>query len=67
MSYVVASGGSKYIQIELANGVSVKFKAKIAHMGEKYIISIPSAYHDNVDKRNWQGKYVNVDLAEDEE
>ena len=44
----------------------VKFKAKISEMGDKYIIIIPTAYHDDIDKKNWKRKFLYVDIAEQE-
>ena len=44
----------------------VKFKAKISEMGDKYIIIIPTAYHDDIDKKNWKKKFLYVDIADEE-
>lgn len=52
---------------ELMTGKHVKFKAKISEMDDKYIIIIPVAYHDNIDKKNWKKKFIYVDLTDEEE
>ena len=51
---------------ELMASKHVKFKAKISEMGDKYIIIIPTAYHDDIDKKNWKRKFLYVDIAEQE-
>ena len=43
----------------------VSFKAKISHMGEKYLIVIPMAYHHDIDRKDWKGDYLHVVLTKD--
>ena len=50
---------------ELMASKHVKFKAKISEMGDKYIIIIPTAYHDDIDKKNWKKKFLYVDIADE--
>jgi hypothetical protein len=45
----------------------VKFKAKISEMGDKYIVIVPTAYHNDIDKKNWKGKFLYVDITDEEE
>jgi hypothetical protein len=51
---------------ELMPTKHVKFKAKISEMGDKYIIIIPTAYHDDIDKKNWKKKFLYLDIADEE-
>ena len=45
----------------------VRFKAKISEMGDKYIIVVPMAYHDDIDKKNWKRKFLYVDISDEED